>query len=209
MFRCTLILNAGVMATPFGKTKDGFELQFGTNYLGHCLLANLLVPRLIEGAPSRVVSVSSAGHTMHGIRWDDYNFETGPYSPLTAYGQSKTANILFAVEFNRRYKDKSVTANSLHPGVIYSTELIRHINLAEMTPERIAAIPGREQMLKYSQDHKTIPQGAATIVYAALSSEAQGGKFYDNCTDVPAQPYACDPEDAKKLWGLGAKLVEL
>jgi len=173
-----LILNAGVMACPYTKTQDGFELQFGTNFLGHYLLANLLVPRLLEGAPSRVVSVSSSGHCLGDIRFDDYNFEKGDYNPWIAYGQSKTGNILFAVEFNRRYKDKGITANSLHPGSII-TELQRHLD-GGFKVEQVKSLPGFAEALAYAspQGYKTVEQGAATTLYAALAPEtAEGGKY--------------------------------
>jgi len=204
-----LILNAGVMACPYTKSKDGFELQFATNFLGHFLLTNLLLPRLLEGAPARVVSVSSSGHTASDILWDDYNFEKGTYHSWIAYGQSKTANILFAVELNRRYKDKGITANSLHPGYI-RTELQRHVNPDTLTPEQFKTFPGIENALKYSINPKTVGQGAATTLYATLAPEtAGGGKFYDDNHEVESLPYASDPESAKKLWDLGAKLVGL
>jgi len=202
-----LILNAGVMANPYTKTKDGFELQFGTNVLGHFLLTNLLVPRLLEGAPARVVSVASSAYVFGGIRWDDYNFEKGAYQPWVAYGQSKTGNILFAAEFNRRYKDKGIVANSLHPGYIL-TDLQRHIT--DLKPEDYVSLPNYEEAVKYSHQLKTTEQGAATTLYCALSPEtAQGGKFYDDCHEAATLPYASNPEDAKRLWDLAAKLVGL
>jgi len=205
-----LILNAGIMACPYAKTKDGFESQFGVNGLGHFLLANLLVPRLIEGAPSRVISVSSAGHAMSDIRYDDYNWEKEPYNPWTAYGQSKTANILLAVEFTRRYRDKGVVANSLHPGLIFTTELARSLSPSDLTPESFAKIPFASEVQKFSHTPKTEAQGAATTLYAALAPEAaEGGKFYDDCQEKPSRSYASDPENAKRYWDLATKLVNL
>jgi len=205
-----LINNAGVMACPQGKTKDGFETQIGTNHFGHFLLTNLLIPRLIEGAPSRVVSVASSAHTFSPIRWDDINWEKGPYTEFGAYGQSKTANILFAVELNRRYKDKGVIANSLHPGYI-QTELQRHMD--EKVMASLGSLTGMAESMKFSFAPKTAQQGAATSLYAALSPDvAEGGKFCDDCeisVDPPAQSYALDPEEAKKLWTLSEKAVGL
>jgi len=205
-----LILNAGIMACPFAKTKDGFESQFGVNGLGHFLLANLLVPRLIEGAPSRVVSVSSAGHCMSDIRYDDYNWEKGPYDQYEAYGQSKTANILFAVEFTRRYKDQGVIANSLHPGAIHTTELARHLKPDDLSPEKIVKLSGWNELKTYNLNPKTEGQGAATTIYAALAPEtAEGAKFYEDCKERLSRPYASDPENAKRFWDLATKLVSL
>jgi NAD(P)-dependent dehydrogenase (short-subunit alcohol dehydrogenase family) len=120
-----LINNAGVMNTPFEHTVEGYELQFGTNHLGHFLLTNLLVPALIAGAPARVVNLSSGGHRSSDILWDDPNFERHPYDKMTAYGQSKTANVLFSVELDRRLADRGVHANAVHPGRI-NTELARY-----------------------------------------------------------------------------------
>eukprot|EP00026_Physarum_polycephalum_P011733 Phypoly_transcript_11974.p1 GENE.Phypoly_transcript_11974~~Phypoly_transcript_11974.p1 ORF type:complete len:329 (+),score=54.45 Phypoly_transcript_11974:116-1102(+) len=205
-----LVNNAGVMACPKGKTADGFETQIGVNHLGHFLFTNLLIPRLIQGAPSRVVVLSSSAHTVSSIRWDDINWEKGEYHEYLAYGQSKTANILFAVELNRRYKDQGVIANSLHPGFI-QTELQRHLN--EGVLAKVMAAPGTQDSTKYSMIPKTIPQGAATTLYAALSPDvSNGGYFCDDCeiaTDPPAKDYALDPEAAKKLWTISEKLVGL
>eukprot|EP00026_Physarum_polycephalum_P013042 Phypoly_transcript_13403.p1 GENE.Phypoly_transcript_13403~~Phypoly_transcript_13403.p1 ORF type:complete len:332 (+),score=55.22 Phypoly_transcript_13403:59-1054(+) len=207
-----LINNAGVMACPQGKTKDGLETQMGVNHFGHFLLTNLLLPRLIEGAPARVISVSSSGHNFSKIRWDDMNWEKAPYNTMQAYGQSKTANVLFAVELTRRYKDKGVISNSLHPGNI-STELWRHIEPEVL--KGIPQLPGFETAKRYGNNgtRKTPKQGAATTIYAALAPEAgEGGKFYDDiheAIDPPAAPHALDPEEAKKLWEVSEKIVGL
>src|SRR5271154_2670490 len=119
-----VICNAGVMATPFGKTADGFETQFGTNHLGHFVLVNRIASLMRLGA--RLVNLSSAGHQMSDVDLDDPNFERTPYDPWAAYGRSKTANILFAVEFDRRHKGNGIRASAVHPGGI-QTELSRHI----------------------------------------------------------------------------------
>lgn len=204
-----LILNAGVMACPYGKTKDGFEIQFGTNFVGHFLLSHLLVPRLTEGAPSRVVSVSSSGNYMGSIQFDDFNFEKTPYNEWVAYGQSKTANILFAIEFNRRYKAQGITANAVHPGRV-PTELGRHMT-APIPLSEYQKIPGFKEMLlayKTGMTPKTPGQGASSTLYAALSEDTkEGGKFYYDCQEAPAAPYAKDPEIAKKLWVAAEKMV--
>src|SRR5271169_683190 len=124
-----IIANAGVMATPFGHTVDGFETQFGTNHLGHFVLINRIAPLLRKG--SRLINLSSAGHRFSNVDLDDPNFERTPYEPFLAYGRSKTANILFAVEFDRRHRGRGVRAAAVHPGVI-ETELARHVDPARL-----------------------------------------------------------------------------
>jgi len=209
-----VICNAGVMATPKGQTSDGFETQFGTNHLGHFVLVNRIAS-LIKG---RLVNLSSAGHRFSDVDLDDPNFERTAYDPFAAYGRSKTANILFAVEFDRRHKDKGVRAAAVHPGGI-QTELGRH-----MTPELV------QQMIKSIEDAnkaaklpafqwKTIPQGAATSVWAGFvaSADAVGGKYCEDChvaeiIDNPAarggvRPYAYDAGHAKALWAKSEQLV--
>ena len=122
-----LINNAGVMACPRAQTRDGFELQFGTNHIGHFLFTCLLVPNLLAAAPARVVNLSSSGHRFGKVDFDDPNFERRDYDKWLAYGQSKTANALFSVALNRRLAERGVTANAVHPGVI-ETELGRHLD---------------------------------------------------------------------------------
>ena len=134
-----LINNAGVMYTPFEHTADGFEMQFGTNHIGHFLLTCLLVPALLAGAPSRVVNLSSGGHMGSDIVWDDPNFERRDYDKFAAYGQSKTANILFSVELDRRLADRGVHSYAVHPGMI-ATELGRY-----MTARRHGRVAGARQ----------------------------------------------------------------
>ena len=175
-----VIANAGVMATPFGHTADGFETQLGTNHLGHFVLINRIAPLLRKG--SRVINLSSAGHRFSNVDLDDPNFERTAYEPFLAYGRSKTANILFAVAFDRRHRGRGVRAAAVHPGVIH-TELARH-----MDPSRI------EGMIKQMDDQlaaegkrpfawKTIPQGAATSVWAGVVAPAEeiGGRYCENC----------------------------
>ncbi len=136
-----VIANAGVMAPPFGKTADGFETQFGTNHLGHFVLINRIASLLKAG--SRVVSLASSGHRFSDVNLEDPNFETTEYVPFEAYGRSKTANILFAVEFDRRHKDRGVRAAAVHPGGI-QTELARHLDPAFIQAlDRPAERPGR------------------------------------------------------------------
>jgi NAD(P)-dependent dehydrogenase (short-subunit alcohol dehydrogenase family) len=211
-----VICNAGVMAAPFGKTADGFETQFGTNHLGHFVLINRIASLMQPG--SRLVNLSSAGHRYSDVDLDDPNFERTPYDPWAAYGRSKTANVLFAVEFDRRHKGNGIRATAVHPGGI-QTELSRHIGEEgiKQLVERINAATraAGEPDFKY----KTIPQGAATTVWAAAvaSADEVGGRYCEDCHVAeiepnPAKragvkPYALDPERAKALWAKSEELV--
>lgn len=206
-----LINNAGVMACPFATTDDGFELQIGTNHVGHFLLTQLLMPTLGEG--SRVVVLSSAGHRFSDVDLDDPNFEATPYDPWVAYGRSKTANALFAVELDRRLVERAANAYSLHPGGII-TELGRHL-----TEETLAAmtetLPPGEKL-----EWKTVPQGAATSVWAATAPELEacGGAYLEDChvaasNDVPdsrggIKSYAIDPDRARALWDVSEEWIK-
>ncbi len=211
-----VICNAGVMATPQGKTTDGFETQFGTNHLGHFVFVNRIAALLKSG--SRLVNLSSAGHRFSDTNVEDPNFEHTDYTPFGAYGRSKTANILFAVEFDRRHKAGGVRATAVHPGGI-QTELGRH-----MTPETIAemlASINASQAAGGGQpfEWKTIPQGAATSVWAGVvaPADAVGGLYCEDChvaevNDNPAsrggvRPYALDAEHAKALWAKSEAMV--
>jgi NAD(P)-dependent dehydrogenase (short-subunit alcohol dehydrogenase family) len=211
-----VICNAGVMATPFGKTADGFETQFGTNHLGHFVLVNRIASLMKPG--SRLVNLSSAGHRYSDVDLDDPNFERTPYDPWVAYGRSKSANVLFAVEFDRRHKGDGIRATAVHPGGI-QTELSRHL-----APEAIQALIDRisaatraagEPDFKY----KTVPQGAATTVWAGVVAAAAdvGGRYCEDCHVAeiepnPAKragikPYALNPETAKALWAKSEEMV--
>jgi len=215
-----IIANAGVMATPFGHTADGFETQFGTNHLGHFVLINRIAPLLREG--SRLINLSSAGHRFANVDLDDPNFGRTPYDPFLAYGRSKTANILFAVAFDRRHRACGVRAAAVHPGVI-ETELARHVDRArlqalidQITKERAAE--GKEPF-----QWKTIPQGAATSVWAAVVAPVDeiGGKYCENChvgevvADSAAisgvsegvRGYALDLNNAEALWKKSEEMV--
>jgi len=205
-----LVNNAGVMACPEARTADGFELQFGTNHLGHFLLTNLLVPALLEGAPARIVSLSSRGHQQSPVVFDDIGFERRPYEKWFAYGQSKTANVLFAVELERRLGPRGVHAYAVHPGVI-PTELARHMQAADF--EHIRSRSGGELKLK------TIPSGAATSVYAATAPELEGrgGAYLEDChvarvddaedAREGVRSYAVDADAAKQLWAVSERMV--
>ena len=213
-----VIANAGVMRTPFGHTADGFETQFGTNHLGHFVLANRIASLIVPGG--RLVNVASSGHRYSDVDLDDPNFERTPYDPMIAYGRSKTANILFAVEFDRRHKARGVRAIALHPGGI-QTELDRHMAPGELENlvAQINAQLGAAGQPPFQ--FKTIPQGAATSVWAAFVAPAEevGGRYCENSqvsqiTDAlisPVSPgvrsYALDPERAKALWARSEELV--
>ena len=213
-----VIANAGVMRTPFGRTTDGFETQFGTNHLGHFVLVNRIASLIAPGG--RLVNVSSAGHRYSDVDLVDPNFDHTPYDPMIAYGRSKTANILFAVEFDRRHRSHGVRATALHPGGIV-TELGRH-----MQPGELEAIVERlnEQLAAEGRPpfkFKTIPEGAATSVWAACVAPAEevGGRYCEDChvsqvTEGPispvsagVRPYALDPERAKALWSKSEEMV--
>jgi NAD(P)-dependent dehydrogenase (short-subunit alcohol dehydrogenase family) len=213
-----VICNAGVMATPKGQTADGFETQFGTNHLGHFVLVNRIAKLLHVG--SRLVNLSSAGHRFADVDLADPNFARTPYEPFVAYGRSKTANILFAVEFDRRHKGEGIRATAVHPGGI-QTELGRH-----MTPEMIQGmIKNIEESTKAAGaaapafEWKTIPQGAATSVWAGFvaPADAVGGKYCEDChlaeiNDNPQsrggiRPYGLNAEHAKALWAKSEEMV--
>ena len=213
-----VIANAGVMRTPFGHTADGFETQFGTNHLGHFVLVNRIASLIAPGG--RLVNVASSGHRYADVDLDDPNFERTPYDPMIAYGRSKTANILFAVEFDRRHKTRGVRATAVHPGGI-KTELDRHMAPGELE-NLVAQI--NAQLAAAGQppfQFKTIPQGAATSVWAAVVAPAEdvGGRYCENCqvseiteglispVSPGVRPYALDPEHAKALWARSEELV--
>src|SRR5258706_4787149 len=215
-----VIANAGVMATPFGRTADGFETQFGTNHLGHFVLVNRIAPLIRAGG--RLINLSSAGHRYSNVDLEDPNFERTPYEPFVAYGRSKTANILLAVEFDQRHRERGVRAAAVHPGGIH-TELGRHID-----PSRIQGIVEQmNQQLaaegKAPFQWKTIPQGAATSVWAGVVAPADeiGGRYCENChvgRIVPdpvtisaisegGRGNALDPNNAEALWKKSEELV--
>jgi NAD(P)-dependent dehydrogenase (short-subunit alcohol dehydrogenase family) len=213
-----VIANAGVMRTPFGHTAEGFETQFGTNHLGHFVLVNRIAALIAPGG--RLVNVASSGHRYSDVDLDDPNFEHVPYDPMIAYGRSKTANILFAVEFDRRHKTRGVRATALHPGGI-KTELGRHTGPDELD-KIVAQI--NAQLAADGQppfQWKTIPQGAATSVWAAFVAPAEnvGGRYCENCqvseiteglispVSPGVRPYALDPEHAKALWAKSEEMV--
>ena len=211
-----VIANAGVMACPFGKTADGFETQFGTNHLGHFVLANRIAGLMTPG--SRLVSLASSGHRFSDVNLEDPNFDQGGYTEFGAYGRSKTANILFAVEFDRRHRDRGVRATAVHPGGI-QTELGRHMT-PETTQAMIDSINAAAQADPSTAfSWKTIPQGAATSVWAGVvaAPDEVGGRYCEDCpvaelvegSDIRrgVRSYALDADRAKALWALSEKMV--
>ncbi|MDE0606115.1 MAG: SDR family NAD(P)-dependent oxidoreductase [Acidimicrobiaceae bacterium] len=204
-----LVNNAGVMFTPEGRTAQGFETQFGTNHLGHFVLTNHLLDALRAGAPARVVNLSSAGHHSGQIRWDDLHFEAEPYDKFEAYGQSKTANILFSVELDRRLAGAGVRANAVHPGMIM-TDLARHMTADDLTElRRRAAARAASGAGPGLGDFKSVQQGAATSVWAAVSAEMAdvGGAYCEDATVSVAADYATDADYAARLWSVSEQLV--
>jgi NAD(P)-dependent dehydrogenase (short-subunit alcohol dehydrogenase family) len=214
-----VIANAGVMATPFGHTADGFETQFGTNHLGHFVFVNRIASLIRKGG--RLINLSSAGHRLSNVDLEDPNFERTPYDPMIAYGRSKTANILFAVAFDQRHAKRGVRAAAVHPGVI-RTELNRYMdpavlqNLIQQIEKQVAAEGKAFQW-------KTIPQGAATSVWAGVVASADeiGGQYCENCHVGKIAPesvqitgvsegvraYALDKNTAEALWKKSEELV--
>ena len=215
-----VIANAGVMATPFSHTADGFETQFGTNHLGHFVLVNRI--RSLIRAGGRLINLSSAGHRFSNVDLEDPNFERTPYEPFVAYGRSKTANILFAVAFDKRHRDRGVRAAAVHPGGI-QTELGRHLDASHI--EKMMEQMNRQLAAegKASFQLKTIPQGATTSVWAAIVAPADeiGGRYCENChvgNIVPdhvtisaisegVRGYALDVNNAEALWKKSEELV--
>jgi NAD(P)-dependent dehydrogenase (short-subunit alcohol dehydrogenase family) len=205
-----LINNAGVMALPdLQLTPRGWEMQLATNHLGHFALALGLHEALAAAGDARIVSLSSRGHLRSPVIFDDLNFTARRYDPWLAYGQSKTANVLFAVEATKRWASDGITANAVHPGPIAATNLSRH-----MDPEALADLRGSGLF-----SYKTIEQGAATSVLVATSPllESVGGRYFEDCHEAVVldpgaaetsgsgvAPYALDPEAAARLWRVSA-----
>ena len=211
-----LINNAGVMACPLAYTADDLEMQIGSNHFGHYLLTVLLAPALKNGAQhqgrsARVVELTSIGHRRGGVNFDDPHYRHRPYEKWEAYGQSKSANALFAVGFHARFKDKGVSANSVMPGGIM-TPLQRHL-----TREEMVGMGWMDEAGKPRDGFKTPSQGASTSVWAAIGPELEGvgGLYLENCAQAEAwseqtpwagvMPHAIDPAAADRLWELSVE----
>jgi NAD(P)-dependent dehydrogenase (short-subunit alcohol dehydrogenase family) len=210
-----LVNNAGVMAIQeLTLTDRGHELQFATNHLGHFALAVGLHGALAAAGNARIVSVSSSGHLRSPVIFDDLDYAFREYDPFGAYGQSKTANVLFAVEATRRWADDGITANSLMPGGI-ATALQRHVGGSEYMQEAV------ERFRQAGSSLKTVEQGAATSVLLATSPQLEGvgGRYFEDCNEAPVihrrgdaglggvAPYALDPDNAERLWDVSLELI--
>jgi NAD(P)-dependent dehydrogenase (short-subunit alcohol dehydrogenase family) len=222
-----LVNNAGIMAPPLQRDKRGYELQLSTNHLGHFQLTARLLPALRRAKGARVVSVSSWGHRFSPFHFEDPNFERREYNPWLGYGQSKTGNVLLAVEVDRRFAKDGVRAFSLHPGGIVETGLVVHVPQAEL--RAVGAIDENgKPIIDPDKGFKNVQQGAATTVWCATSPqlEGKGGVYCENVDIAPlaversgnvtlgdsteqngVMPYAIDPESAQRLWALSEKLT--
>jgi NAD(P)-dependent dehydrogenase (short-subunit alcohol dehydrogenase family) len=205
-----LVNNAGVMASPETRTPEGWELQFATNHLGHFALATGLHDALARADGARVVSVSSSAHLRSGVVFEDIHFHQRAYDPWLAYGQSKSANVLFGVEATRRWADDGITVNALMPGGI-RTNLQRYVTDAEL--DRL-----RGEMGAQATTWKTPEQGAATSVLVATSPllDGVGGRYFEDCheaaphepgTRTGVAPHALDPEAATRLWDVSVRTL--
>jgi NAD(P)-dependent dehydrogenase (short-subunit alcohol dehydrogenase family) len=204
-----LVNNAGVMAEPLSRTDEGWEHQFATNYLGHFGLSVGLHSALAQGAPARIVALTSSGHFFSPVVLDDLHFDRRPYDPWLAYGQAKTAIVLFAVEATRRWAADAITANAVMPGGI-RTNLQQH----QSGPEW--------EEIDRNYDWKTVEEGAATSVFVATSRllDGIGGRYFENCQEAPVvdpkigherqmgvAAYALDPRTAEQLWDVSLQML--
>lgn len=209
-----LINNAGIMAVPEQPSVDGIEMQFAANFVGHFLLTRLLLPRLVAAGQSRVINLSSGGHKLSDVRFDDFNFEEENYDKWLAYGQAKTAMSLFGVALTKRFSDQGLYSNAVHPGAVL-TGLGRH-----MTREDIKDMVKGSAIADRKMVYLSAEEGAATQVWAATSPDlaGKGGLYLEKCTvaKIAAEndgqedgvlSYALDEQNADKLWHLGERLV--
>ncbi|KAK9365629.1 short-chain dehydrogenase [Lipomyces kononenkoae] len=202
-----LINYAGIMAVKeFETSKEGIEIQFAANHIGHFLLTNLLMPKLVAAGPgARIVNVSSIGYLLSEVRFEDLNFQDGKcYIPWLGYGQSKTANILFSVALEARLKKRGISSFSVHPGTIFNTNLGLHLDdesfdvLRKIAQEK--GMPTLEE-----QRLKSVDEGCATALVAALDPSLESGAsgaFLSDCVIENTREYAHDPDNAEKLWQL-------
>jgi len=204
-----LINNAGIMAAPFTRDARGLESHLAVNHVGHFRLFMRLLPALRRARGARVVALSSRGHVRSAFDFEDPNFERRPYDKMVAYGQSKTANVLFAVEVDRRHQGEGIRAFALHPGVILDTDLARNYD-----PEELKQVVERARRIG---SFKTVEQGAATTIFCATSPllDGLGGVYCENCDVAPiknegddgVRPYAIDPDTAKRLWAWSERFI--
>lgn len=214
-----LVNNAGIMATPYGKTKDGIEMQFGCNHIGHFLFTNLIISKLQKSndhdEPARIINVSSDGYRLGPVRFQDYNFQDGAYyEQWKAYGQSKSANMLFTVELAKRLKSRNILSFSLHPGVI-KTNLSS--NLDTLSFQNLFTL---DKQLGFAHRYKddgsftylTLDEGVATHIFAAFQPDLQkfNGRYLESCRVLPLDEVHCwgrDAIEAEKLWKLSEETV--
>ncbi|XP_061911885.1 retinol dehydrogenase 13-like isoform X1 [Entelurus aequoreus] len=199
-----LINNAGVMRCPPWKTEDGFEMQFGVNHLGHFLLTNLLLDKLKESAPSRVINLASLAHIVGKMDFDDLNWERKKYDTKQAYCQSKLANVLFTRELAKRLQGTGITVNAVHPGIV-ATELGRHTGLHRSWLSSTALGPFFSLLVKNPE------LGSQPSIYMAVAEEMEGvtGRYYDVLSEKEPAPQAMDEEAARRLWEISSRLVGL
>lgn len=210
----TLINNAGVMACPLERSAEGHEMQFAACHLGHFLFTCLLVPALLDAAPARVVNLSSAGHKLSPVVFEDIDYRTRPYDKWQAYGQAKTANVLFSVALQQRLGHRGISVNAVHPGAIRETSLGRHLQREDYL--LLAQRSGSDR----GYDFKSLGAGAATTVWAATAPQfaAQGGLYLEDCrVGVPNEdpvageggyrPWARDTQAAEQLWRVSEEMV--
>ncbi|KAM9424037.1 retinol dehydrogenase 13-like [Pholidichthys leucotaenia] len=199
-----LINNAGIMRCPAWKTEDGFDMQLGVNHLGHFLLTNLLLDKLKESAPSRVINLASLAHIIGKIDFEDLNFEKKKFDTKQAYCQSKLANVLFTRELAKRLQGTGVTVNAVHPGVV-ATQLGRHTGLHQSQFSSSLLSPFFSLLVKSPE------LGAQPSIYLAVSEELEGvtGRYYDVMTEKEPAPQALDSETAHRLWEVSSSLVGL
>ncbi|KAK6948949.1 hypothetical protein Daesc_009021 [Daldinia eschscholtzii] len=207
-----VINNAGIMnVKEYTLDKQGIELTFSADHVGHFLLTNLIIDKVIAAAPgARIVNVSSRGYGIGPFRGDDYNFSGGKaYDGWSAYGQAKTANILYSAELSRRLASKGVKAYAPHPGAIFTTNLANHLDMKDF--ENISEITRRNTGKEWLQNiqRKTLEEGAAPLLAAALDPDFDDkpGSYIEDCQIVIPHEYARDPEAARKLWEISEKLV--
>ncbi|WP_136245090.1 SDR family NAD(P)-dependent oxidoreductase [Mycobacterium intracellulare] len=202
-----LMNNAGVMFTPFGRTRDGFELQIGTNHFGHFELTRLLIPQLTAAGAARVVILSSGGHVMGDVDVDDPNWERREYDKFAAYGASKTANVLHAIEADRRLRDTGIRAYAVHPGTV-ATALARYMSRSDFSALRSLVAESSREPSDGFLDFVMPEHGAATQVWAAVSPDlaGRGGLYLQDCGIGEAAPHARDERRAAQLWELSERL---
>ncbi|KAI3325274.1 retinol dehydrogenase 13 [Xylariaceae sp. AK1471] len=207
-----IINNAGIMTNQLDRDTKGNEMTLSCSHIGHFLLTNLLMPQVLAAGPgSRIVNMSSIGHQISPFRFDDYNFESPPgFDGWSAYGQSKTASILFSVELTRRLRNKGILSFAIHPGSIWTTDISKNLTKEDFVLRDVVAL--RNTGMEFVDDwpeQKSMSQGTATTLRAALDPELkpEDPTYMVNCNGRSTYQYALDAENARKLWALSEELV--